>query len=309
MKPAIFVTATLTEEARDVLKGFEVFEGEAADLALAKSRVLMAWPTQIKGDLLRRMRRLRMVQALSAGVDGLDFKSLASGVQVYSNAGAYTESVAEHAWGLLLGAAKGLHVRKKRIVPVKLGGGTLLVVGCGAIGSEIARLGRSIGMKTIGVSRSFKHPGVFNERHSVGNLKVAIREADAVAIALPLTKETTRLVDYEMLMLSKDAVILVNVGRGDVVSEKGLIRWLRERPESRYTTDVFWKRSGKETFDTKAWNLPNFSGTLHHSGTPLGERLEGPLAEAAKNVRRYLKTGEARNMVRVTEYLPSESLP
>jgi D-3-phosphoglycerate dehydrogenase len=265
----------------------------------------MAWPSRIGKELLAKMRSLRMFQALSAGVDGLDFASLPPGAQVYSNAGAYTESVAEHAWGLLLGAAKGLHARRQRLVPRRLRGKTLLVVGCGAIGSEIARLAKSCGMNTIGVSRSFKTPDFFDEKHGIEDLRKVIGTCDAVAVALPLTRKTTGLIDYDTLMLSTESVTIVNVGRGETVSEGGLIRWLHERPESRYTTDVFWKRGGKETFDTEAWSLPNFSGTLHISGVPLGENLEHPIVEAAKNVRRFLETGEAVNRVELAEYLPS----
>jgi D-3-phosphoglycerate dehydrogenase len=294
----------LPAQAREVLLAFDVFEGEADDETLAKCQVLIAWPTRAGRDLLRKMRSLRMVQSLSAGVDGLDFVSLPSGVQVYSNAGAYTESVAEHAWGLLLGAAKGMYLRKQRLVPRMLRGKTLLVVGCGAIGSEIARLAKSLGMKTIGVSRSFKSPEVFDEKHGTADLRKVIGVADAIAIALPLTTKTAGLIDFDTLMLTNEFVTVVNVGRGETVKEEGLIRWLRERPESRYTTDVFWKKGGKETFDTRAWDLPNFSGTLHISGVPLGDKLERPMVEAATNVRRYLETGSALNRVEPNEYLP-----
>jgi D-3-phosphoglycerate dehydrogenase len=304
LKIGIFATATLPDQARSVLEGFDLFESEADDATLAQCQVLMAWPTRAGKELLGKMRSLIMVQALSAGVDGLDFASLPSGTRVYSNAGAFTESVAEHAWGLLLGAAKGLHARRQRVVPRRLGGKTLLVVGCGAIGSEIASLAKSMGMSTVGVSRSFKVPDLFDEKHGTGGLRKTIGTADAIAIALPLTRMTAGLIDYDTLMLSNESVTIVNVGRGDTVTEEGLIRWLRERPESRYTTDVFWKRDGKETFDTEAWNLPNFSGTLHISGIPLGDKLEHPIVEAARNVRRFLETGDALNRVEPTEYLP-----
>ena len=304
MKTGIFVTATLSDQARRFLEGLDVFEGEADDATLAQCQVLIAWPSRVGKELFDKMRSLRMIQALSAGVDGLDFASLPPGIQVYSNAGAYTESVAEHAWGLLLGAAKGLHARKQRVVPRKLSGKTLLVVGCGAIGSEIARLAKSVGMKTVGVSRSFKVPELFDEKHGTADLRKVIGYADAMAIALPLTKRTAKLIDYDTLMLSNESVTVVNVGRGETVSEEGLIRWLRERPESRYATDVFWKREGRETFDTEAWNLPNFSGTLHVSGVPLGDKLEHPMVEAAKNVRRFLETGNALNRIELAEYLP-----
>ena len=304
MKTGIFATATLPDQAKSVLEGFDLFENEADDATLAHCQILMAWPTRTGKELLGKMRSLAMVQALSAGVDGLDFASLPSGARVYSNAGAYTESVAEHAWGLLLGAAKGLHARRHRVVPRRLRGKTLLVVGCGAIGSEIARLAKSVGMNTIGVSRSFKVPDLFDERHGTEDLRKVIGTAEAIAIALPLTKRTAGQIDYDTMMLSKESVTVVNVGRGDTVSEEGIVRWLCERPESRYTTDVFWKRDGRETFDTEAWNLPNFSGTLHVSGVPLGDDLEHPMVEAAKNVRRFLETGDALNRVEPAEYLP-----
>ena len=295
----------LPDQARSILEDFGLFEGETDDATLAQCQVLMAWPSRAGKELLMKMRSLRMVQTLSAGVDGLNFASLPPSVQVYSNAGAYTESVAEHAWGLLLGAAKGLHARRQKVVPRRLSGKTLLVLGCGAIGSEIARLAKSVGMNTVGVSRSFKVPGLFDERHEPEDLRKVIGAADAIAIALPLTKKTAGLLDYDMLMLSNECVTVVNVGRGETVSEEGLIRWLRDRPESRYATDVFWKRNGKETFDTEAWNLPNFSGTLHISGVPLGDKLEHPIVEAAKNVRRFLETGDALNRVDLTEYMPA----
>jgi D-3-phosphoglycerate dehydrogenase len=304
LKTGIFVTVELPDQARKILLGFDLFEGKADDKTLAQCQVLMAWPTRVGRDLLGKMGSLRMVQSLSAGVDGLDFASLPSGVQVYSNAGAYTESVAEHAWGLLLGAAKGMYLRKQRVVPRMLGGKTILIVGCGAIGSEIARLAKSVGMKTIGVSRSFKSPELFDEKHGASDFRKVIGVADAIAIALPLTTKTVGLIDYDTLMLTNDYVMVVNVGRGETVVEEGLIKWLRERPESRYTTDVFWKKRGKETFDTRAWDLSNFSGTLHISGVPLGERLERPMVEAATNVRRYLETGNALNRVEANEYLP-----
>ena len=304
MSPRIFANTTLSDTAKRVLEGFEIVENNASDSTLTQCEVLMAWPSRAGKELLGRMPGLKMVQALSAGVDGLDFAALPAGTLVYSNAGAYTESVAEHAWGLLLGAAKGLPSRRERVVPRRLKDKTLLVIGCGSIGSEIARLAKSIGMKTVGVSRSFKVPELFDERHEAEQLRKVIGTADAIAITLPLTMQTLGLIDYSMLMLSNTNVTIVNVGRGETVSEEGLVKWLRERPESRFTTDVFWKKDGKETFDAQAWDFPNFSGTLHVSGVPLGESLDHPMIEAAKNVRRFLETGEALNKVNLNEYLP-----
>jgi len=165
-----------------------VYETAADDRTLAHCQVLLCWPTRAKGKLLRKMKSLKMVQTLSAGVDALDFHEIPPGVQVFSNAGAYTDNVAEHAWGILLGVAKGIHLRNRKTTPRTLRGKTLMVVGAGSIGSEVARLSKSLQMKTVGLSRSFKSPELFDERHRIGALPREIRRADAVVIALPLVR-------------------------------------------------------------------------------------------------------------------------
>jgi len=299
----VFVTDSLPTEAKEILSGFEIYESAADDNILSECQALICWPSRAKAELMQKMKGLRMVQALSAGVDALDFSSLPPGVQVFSNAGAYTETVAEHAWGLLLGMAKGIHIRNQKSTPRALRGKTLLVVGAGAIGSEVARLSKSLGMKTVGSSRSFRSPEFFDEMHGISHLGKDIANADAVVIALPLTKLTRGIVDYDVLSRSKENAIVVNVGRGETVSEEGLVRWLKERPESRYCTDVYWKTGGKEAFSTRAWELPNFAGTLHVSGVPLGEDLDGVKVAAAWNVRRYFESGNGVNRVDAAEYL------
>ena len=298
----VFVTETLPQLARDVLKDFEVHESAADDVVLAGCQALLCWPHRTGGELFRKMKSLRMVQTLSAGVDKLDFGSLPEGAQVFSNAGAYTEAVGEHAWGMLLGVAKGVHLRNLRSPPRKLRGKTLLVLGAGSIGSEVARLSKAIGMKTVGVSRSFRSPEVFDEVHPVSSLVDEVPKADAIVMALPLTNATRGLVGYDVLSRTKGTVIVVNVGRAESVPEEDLMRWLRERPESRFATDVFWETDGKEVYSTPAWELPNFAGTLHVSGVPLGEDLSSVKVAAALNVRRFFETGTAANRVDVSEY-------
>ena len=301
--PKVFVTDLLPDEARQVLLGFGVYEKEADDGVLAECVALLCWPFRVRPELLGKMSSLRMVQTISAGVDGFDFDALPPGVQVFSNAGAFSDTVAEHAWGLLLGTAKGIHLRNVKSTPRALRGKTLLVIGAGGIGTEVARLSKSLGMRTIGASRSFRAHEYYDQAHAISALGEDLPAADAVVIALPLTKATRGIINYELLQGAKENVIVVNVGRGETVDEEGLLRWLRERPESRYATDVFWEEGGKEVFTTRAWDLPNFAGTLHNSATPIGEDLKGPKVAAALNVRRFFESGEALNRVQIGEYL------
>ncbi len=302
-QPVVLAGDALTPEAKQELAAYRVFELPAEDKIVAEGAALMAWPSRVKPELLAAAKSLKMIQTLSAGVDALPLRDIPSGVRVFSNAGAFTEPVAEHAWGLLLGISKGIHLRNQRTPPRRLRRKSLLVVGGGEIGSEVARLAASLEMRVVGVSRSFKHPEFFADRRAPSELADAAAGADAIVIALPLSRETRGLVGYPTLSRCKEAVLVVNVGRGETVDEAGLIKWLGERPESRYATDVFWKRDGREVFDTAAWGLPNFAGTLHISGLPLGDALSVPFARAARNVREFLEGGTPRNEVDVREYL------
>jgi phosphoglycerate dehydrogenase-like enzyme len=312
LRAAVFFLTSASERldprARDVLSECDVYEQAADDGALGRCQVLMTWPRRARKELLTEMTSLRMIQALSAGVDGLDFASVPPGVEVFSNAGAYTDSAAEHAWGLALGVAKGVHAGRRRLPPRHLRSKTLLVVGCGAIGSEVARLARSsLGMSTIGVSRSFRHPELFEEKHSIDALGEVIGRADLIVDALPLTRLTRSVFNLGLLMKAKPTVILVNIGRGETVDEDSLKTWLRERPESRYATDVFWKREGREVFDSDVWEFENFGGTMHTASAQDREAIAHAQVVAAENVVRFLKTGSARNRVDVAEYLPERS--
>ncbi|HME19237.1 MAG TPA: NAD(P)-dependent oxidoreductase [Nitrososphaerales archaeon] len=292
-------------EAREVLSAYDVYEQEADDVSLATCRALLTWPSRPKGDLLRKLKGLRMIQSLAAGVDALDFTSVPAGVEVFSNAGAYTETAAEHAWGLALGIAKGINAGRKRLPPRHLRSKTLLVVGCGAIGSEVARLARaSLEMATIGVSRSYRQPELFDERRRMEDLAEAVGRADLLVNALPLTRATRSIFDYQVLSNMKPTVIVVNIGRGETMDEGAVMKWLTERPESRYATDVFWKPGGRENFDSPLWDLPNFGGTMHTASAQDPEAIVRAQVAAAENVKRFLETGSALNRVKIEEYLP-----
>lgn len=303
MRARIFVTEKLQEPAKKLLSDFDVFEQEAKDSDLATCEVLIAWPSRAGRDLLSKMKALKMLQSLSAGVDSIDFAALPDTVRVFSNAGAYSESVAEHAWGLALGIAKGLHAGRRRLAPRQLRSKTLLVLGCGSIGSEVARLARtSLAMKTIGVSRSFDLPELFDEKYPVSELTRVVGAADLIVNSLPLTKETRKLVDSGVLAKTRDNVIMVNVGRGDTMDEAATLRWLKERPDARLAVDVFWKSWAKRAADSPFWDLPNFAGTLHIAGVPEGDTLLRPQMQAAENVKRFLTAGQPVNEVNLEEY-------
>lgn len=300
----IFATGKLHDEARSILNDFGLVEGQADDATLAKCVVLLSWPSAVDRGLLSRMKSLSAIQTISAGVDDIDFSSLPHGVMVFSNAGAYTEFASEHAWGLLLAAAKGVGTRRK-VEPYLLKGKTLLVLGCGSIGSEVAKIGKSaFGMRTVGVSRSFKVPEAFDQRLPLSSLASVVGDADALVDTLPLNIHTRSILDYRILSVAKRRVVIVNVGRAETVDLPSILRILNERQETRFATDVFWRTGGREDFESEIWDMPNFTGTLHTAGGfGSEEALRRAEVAAAENVRLFLTTGRAENEVDPSDYV------
>src|SRR5260370_4342407 len=83
--------------------------GEASLIQLLPSidiLLVFFWPSFLTAENLSRMSNLRLIQSILAGVNHIPFSQLNKKVVVCSNAGAYSDEVAEYAWALLLSAAK-----------------------------------------------------------------------------------------------------------------------------------------------------------------------------------------------------------
>src|SRR5205807_1755847 len=130
--------------------------------------VVFSWPNQLTSDRLQKMTSLVFIQSILAGVNHIPFASLNKNVIVSSNAGAYSDEVAEYAWALLLSAAKRvveLHVslrERKWTLKRTLDEGSeitilrekiLGILGFGGIGSVVGRVARGFGMHVYAYSR------------------------------------------------------------------------------------------------------------------------------------------------------------
>src|SRR5439155_11299064 len=186
--------------------------------------------TYAKSDFLKAAKNLVWVQAHSAGVERyLAIPELrASDRIVLTNfRGAHGPAIADHAFAMLLALTRDLafHLEgraqgrwapegSKVLRPIALQGRTLLVVGLGAIGTEIARRGHGFGMRVIGLRRSDDPAPEFVERvGKPADLLAMLPEADVVALAVPLTAETQGLINARALAAMKPGSYLINVAR------------------------------------------------------------------------------------------------
>jgi len=166
----------------------------------------------------------------------------------------------------------------------ELAGATVVILGLGAIGTEVARLAHGLGMHTVGVSRRGRTDSPYLDAvHRSDGLLEVIGGADALVITLPLTEQTRGMVDTEVLGRLKPAAIVVNVGRGGVIDEPALIQALRERRLAGAALDVF--AAEPPAPDSPLWDLPNLLMSPHTAALSLREN-ERLVTLFTENLRR-----------------------
>lgn len=214
---------------------------EAMKLAPEADAVDGRWVT---GEFLARATRLSWIHSPSAGVDRLvtipgvrENKSL-----VVTNArGVHGPAIADHAMAMLLSLTRQLawygDSQEKGVWthddppsrPITLSGKTMLVVGIGGIGTEIAKRAHGFDMHVIATRRSDAPSPEFIEH--VGKpdeLAAMLPKADVVAICVPLTKETEKLFDEKMIRAMKEGAYLINIARGKIVDTDALVAALKD---------------------------------------------------------------------------------
>lgn len=176
-------------------------------------------------SLLPRMRRLRVVQTLTAGVDNIA-PHVPSGVVLCNAAGVHDASTAELAVTLLLATLRGVpefvraqeqgewrHETRRALADHRV-----LIVGYGSIGAALERRLLPFECQVVRVART-ERSGV----HPPEALPRLLPDADVVVLLVPLTDGTRRLAGAEFLSAMKDGAVLVNVSRGAVVDTDALV--------------------------------------------------------------------------------------
>jgi len=206
----------------------------------AGAEIVVTNKTPLDAATLRALPGLRGIAVLATGVNVVDVRAAHSlGIPV-SNVPSYsTASVAEHTLALLFELCRhvGLHADVVRTgawsespdfsfwrAPlVELEGLVLGVVGLGAIGSRVARLGAALGMLVL-ATPSRKNPTPDGVR--TATLEELFAESDVLTLHCPLTVETERLVRDERLRTMKPSALLLNTARGGLIDEPALARAL-----------------------------------------------------------------------------------
>lgn len=171
---------------------------------------------------------------------------------------------------------------------------TLLIIGAGGIGQEIAVRAKAFGMRIFGSSRHPKPLPNFDKVVGVNEWKKLLPQSEFVVIATPLTPETKGMIDVETLRLFRPDSYLINIARGAIVYESALTNALRENWIAGAALDtVFTEPLPAES---PLWTLPNVFITPHCSGNSPRVK-ERTLALFLDNLTRYRQGKSLRNVV------------
>ncbi|WP_406683993.1 D-2-hydroxyacid dehydrogenase [Seonamhaeicola sp. MEBiC1930] len=262
-------------------------------------------------NLIAKGENLDYIHITSAGIDRCatipEIKT--SKLIATNNAKASSETIAEHSVALMMALTRripmfqdlkstsnwnrGRDSSAPNAISVK--GKTLLVLGLGGIGNQVAFRGNSLGMRVIGTRNSSRTGPDYVDYVGLSDETLELaKQADIVVNALPLTDKTKNLVGETFFNNLKKGSYYISVGRGKTTDTEALIAALINGKLSGVGLDVTDPEPLPK--DHKLWSIPNVIITQHTAGRSDLTSKNG-LIIIRENLRRYIQGEKLLNMV------------
>ena len=274
-------------------------------------------------------KNLKAIARAGAGVNNIPVEECSElGIPVFNTPGANANAVKEIVLAALLMSSRGLfqganfvnsieesnqnelkpliESGKKNFKGRELSGGTLGVVGMGAIGSKVADMGVMLGMNVIGydpaitVEAAWKLPNKVERKESIEDV---FKESDYISLHVPANDKTNGLINSDLLSKAKKGLRLINFARDEIVVSKDIIESLDKSILSKYITDFADLEliSRAKTFSDVI--------ILPHIGASTSQAEENCSVMAAEQLDDFLSNGNIKNSVNFPELIeprPSE---
>ena len=272
---------------------------------------------------------LKAIARAGAGVNNIPVEECSElGIPVFNTPGANANAVKEIVLAALLMSSRGLfqganfvnsieesnqeelkpliESGKKSFKGRELTGGTLGVVGMGAIGSKVADMGVMLGMNVIGydpaitVEAAWKLPNKVDRKESIEDV---FKESDYISLHVPANDKTKGLINSDLLKNAKKGLRLINFARDEIVVSKDIIESLDKNILSKYITDF-----ADLDLISRA-KIANDVIILPHIGASTSQAEENCSVMAAEQLDDFLNNGNIKNSVNFPELIeprPSE---
>ncbi len=260
--------------------------------------------------IIREADNLRWLQDSRHGVNSCMIPEIQDKPFILTNAQHSSgPPMADHVIAMMTMLTRGLHnfyriqsqgAWKERPIDfpmLELSDKTMLIVGLGGVGTEVARRAHGLGMRVIGIRRSSREGPDFVEYVGLSDeLYELASQADVIVNALPLTNETRGLFDKKFFDAAKAGAYFISVGRGGSTVTDDLIAALKDGRLTAAGLDV----TDPEPLPAghELWSLPNVIITPHVAATTDQGRWRR-WTIILENLRRYVNGDKLLNVVDV----------
>ena len=191
---------------------------------------------------------LRVISRNGVGIDNLPVDILSEkGVKIVIAEGANAMGVAELTIGLLFSALRAIPLSdagiKKggwpRVRGLEIQNRVIGIIGCGAIGREVARMVIGLGASVIAFDPARPNLDLPSSRFSYAGIDDILDSCDVLTLHCPLPRDGSTLISPERIGRMKKSAVIINTARARLIDEPALIEALDEGRLSAYATDVF----------------------------------------------------------------------
>ncbi len=263
---------------------------------------------RIGPDIIEAGKNLKIIANYGAGFNNIDVAAARRrNVWVTNTPGVLQETTADLTWAMILGSARRIvpadrYTREGKFKGWSAGlflgtdvyGKTLGVIGCGEIGSAVARRARGFEMRVLYHQRH-RLPVEKEKRLNATyvSLEELLRESDYVTLHVPLSEETRYLIGRKQIERMKPGAFLIHTARGQVVDDRALVEALREKRLAGAALDVYENEPDLTEGMTDLDNLM----LLPHIGSASTETREKMALLVAENVLDALADQTPRSLV------------
>ncbi|WIM92091.1 3-phosphoglycerate dehydrogenase [Porphyromonas gingivalis] len=256
--------------------------------AVKDANAIIIRSDQINAEVLDAAKELKIVVRAGAGYDNVDLAAAtAHNVCVMNTPGQNSNAVAELVMGMLVFMYRNLFngASGSELMGKKLG-----ILAYGNVGRNVARIAKGFGMEIYAYDQFVSAADIEKE----GVKAIASRDAlfetcDIVSLHIPKTPETVKSINAELLSKMPKGACLINTARQEVIDEEGICKFMAERTDFKYATDI------KPTNDAE---MAKFEGRYFTTPKKMGAQtaeanINAGLA-AARQIVDFIKNGNEK---------------
>ncbi|WP_018923331.1 D-2-hydroxyacid dehydrogenase [Salsuginibacillus kocurii] len=267
-----------------------------AETYLPEADVFITYGEDMQDKHIHMAKKLKWIMVISAGMELMPFEAIAETNILVTNAkGIHKKPMAEYTFHMIFQHARSAdtvkqqeqdHIWNRRIPLAEINEQTLAILGTGAIGQEIARLGQAFNMKVLGLNQDGREVEHVDVSFSMDDMDEMLSQSDYVVSVLPATNKTENMMTSERFKAMKPNAVFINIGRGQTVNEQDIIEALDNQEFAHAILDVF----NEEPLPSEHpfWEMGSVTVTPHISG--ISARYQPRAFEIfEKNLHAFLK--------------------